>query len=166
MMSEIKELRLNISRVHSEHLYYAGNAIALITKAENDFAYELLGKRNWMPIGAVRQIVCKRSEVSEVLKTLANQEFKKLKSGEGVYLVTAEATSFEHVETVYFLLKATSEEKAIYWSQHSPHWRLVSVTKILEKETKKKRPWTRSLIGRITGNRHRRHRRYGRISPY
>ncbi len=154
MMSETKELRLNISRVHSEHLYYAGNAIALISKADNNFAYELLGRRNWMPIGAVRQIVCNRSEASEVIKELAKDEFKTLKSGEKVYMVTAEAISFEHPETVYFLLKATSGKKAVYWSQHSPHWRLVSVTKLLEKEVKRKKPWTRTLIGRLAG-RHR-----------
>jgi len=150
-MSKNKKLSLNISRVHSEHLYYAGNAIALITKAENDFAYELLGKRNWMPLGAVRQLTCERSDASKVIKSLATEEFKKLKTGEGVYLVTAEVTSFEHPETVYFLLKAKSEEKAVYWSQHSPHWRLVSVSRIIEKKTKKKYPWTRKLIGRFAG---------------
>ena len=152
MMSKNKILTLNISRVHSEHLYYAGNAIALIAKSENNFAYDLLGKRNWMPLGATRQIVCERDDASKVIKTLATEEFKKLKSGEGVYLVTAEVTSFENPETVYFLLKACSEEKAVYWSQHSPHWRLVSVTKIIEKETKKKQPWTSTLIGRFSGN--------------
>ncbi len=157
-MSENKNLKLNISRVHSEHLYYAGNALALITKSENNFAYDLLGKRNWMPLGATRQVVCDRGDASKVIKTIATEEFKKLKSGEGVYLVTAEAISFEHPETVYFLLKASSEEKAVYWSQHSPHWRLVSATKIIEKETKKKRPWTKTLIGRFSGSGSKRRR--------